>query len=271
MDDDRQQREGDRAQGSDGSQVREGWIQRLGRKGLIWIGGVLTVVAAGVITPLVLSAGKKIVSGPEQFLSVSVRNISPADSCNGGTGWVFPIAPNHLPAPSQHDPPTLQTWAVAHRASPASGNLVVLDIQGMGDHTVILDDIRVSVVRRSPAPAGTYPVLSGGCGGIVPDRYVANLDRTPVVVTPKQGLNQAGNPVAAVPLPHQVSSTDVEVWDIQPMTMNCSCEWRAYIDWTSDGIQGHTVIDDAGRPFITTATRRSTIVFPNAHGGWTRQ
>jgi hypothetical protein len=236
-----------------------------------WVGGgVATTVIGGVILAIVLSAGHKVATalvGSPQPLTVTARLFPPGDSCDGGSGWVFLESKSQLPVPSwQAGAASLQRWASAHGGIPASGNFVVADLQAVPGHTVIINDVRIQVVQRASVPVGVYPALSGGCGGIVPTSFRANLDRSSIVLTMTTVGSGFGKPAAPIPLPHEVSESGPEVWYIMATTQACDCEWKAYLDWSSDGKTGSTPIDENGRPFRTLATTRATKVTRNGSG-----
>jgi hypothetical protein len=118
---------------------------------------------------------------PEQFLSAVVDVASPEQTCTSGEGWVFDKTPQQLPGVLPDD--DKQAWAAANGGIPASGNLVKVTLQGLNGHTVVVTDIAVQVVSRKDPPRGTYPLTRGPCGGLVPYRFQADLDTTPVSIT----------------------------------------------------------------------------------------
>lgn len=56
-------------------------------------------------------------------------------------------------------------------------------------------------------------------------------------------------------LPYQVSADDPEVLMISAETETCDCGWYLELEWSSEGRTGTVRIDDAGRPFRTTAIK----------------
>jgi hypothetical protein len=243
------------------------------RPSLKWLGagGVASSVAAGVILAIVLSAGHNVanvLTGTPQPMTVTARLSPPADFCHGGAGWVFPGPQRQLPVPSlQAGDASLQAWASAHHGIPASGNFVVADLQALPGHTVIINDVRVEVIHRAAPPRGVYPILSGGCGGIVPTSFKADLDHASIVLTRSTAGTGFGKPAPRIPLPHQVSESSPEVWYITASTTGCDCEWKAYLDWSSDGKTGSTAIDADGQPFRTAAIALATKV-GRGNGSW---
>lgn len=128
------------------------------KKSRVWLGGVLTTA---IVIPLVAWAagwtGHWFTSkvSPEEYLSAVVDIPSPAGRCNG---WVFDKDPQHLPGVLPDDDlDDLDAWAAANGGIPASGNDVVVTLQGLNGHTVVVNSITVDVVSRTEPPHGTYP------------------------------------------------------------------------------------------------------------------
>ncbi|HWX43885.1 MAG TPA: hypothetical protein VNY52_01015 [Solirubrobacteraceae bacterium] len=236
------------------------------RKPPRWLMGAVVAGLGGAITAAIISAGhtvKRIVlpTSPAAPLAVTAKLRSPGESCSGGAGWVFPRSAAQLPVPP-HSDAGMQSWATQNGGVPASGNFVVVDLQGRPGPSVIVNDVRVEVTRRSGALTGTYAILSGGCGGVAPDYFGANLDREPVTIKSMAGVDELGHVVAAVPLPHQISASEPEVWYVRASTASCDCQWVAYLDWTANGESSSTRIG----PFLTTATARAKKVILNGSG-----
>jgi hypothetical protein len=205
---------------------------------------------------------------PEAYLSAFVQVPSPAHSCiTGGQGWVFDKPPSELPGVLPDA--DVDGWAAANGGVPASGNMVVVTLQGLNGHTVVVNGISVEVVSRREPLHGTYPYTIGSCGGLFPYRFDLDLDTKPVSVTalPDEGFVE-GEPRRPVDLPHVVSGSEPEVWHLAAVTDKCTCEWTATLDWISDGFEGHTPITNGGKPFRVAATTQAAHVSTNFEGGW---
>jgi hypothetical protein len=238
-----------------------------------WLGAAVATGLTALVGNVILAGGEqaaRIVRGPADALHVTAQPANPADYCNGGAGWVFRKKPQELSVPAWSA--DLPRWAIANGGVPASGNYVVVTLQGIAPHTVIIQDVRVVVVHKEAASGGTYPLLGGSCGVLVPAFFAADLDSRPVRVRPVTGMDATGHSVRPVPLPHQVSESNPEVWDVQAKTERSQDDWIAYVDWLSDGQRGSSEIsaDGHGRPFRTAATTSSATVSrgANAHT-WT--
>lgn len=242
------------------------------KKTRVWLGGIVTTA---VLIPAVAWAagwtGHWFTSeiSPEKYLSAVINVPSPVNSCEGGgEGWVFDKDPQHLPGVLPSD--DKEAWAAANRGIPASGNYVVVTLQGLDGHTVVVTGISVDVMSRIEPPHGTWPNTGAQCGGLKPYRFQANLDSTPVLVTAvaDEGTVAEGQERRPVDLPHAVSRSDPEVWHLAAVTTTCTCEWAATLNWTSEGKQGHTDITNNGHPFRVAAATRATRVVTDYNGGW---
>jgi hypothetical protein len=188
----------------------------------VWLGGVLT---SAVVIPLVAwiatSAGHWFFAkvSPEEQLSAVVSVPSFAFTCSTGqAGWVFDQKPSELPGVMPND--DKDAWAAANGGIPASGNYVVVTLQGLNGHTVVVNDISVDVISRTPPPQGTYPYTGGQCGGLIPYRFSLDLDKNPVSVTAKADdghteVTNGGKPFRVAATTHAVeAATDYEGgWD----------------------------------------------------------
>jgi hypothetical protein len=232
------------------------------------------VLTSAIVIPLVAwvstSAGHWFTGqvSPEQYLSAVVHVPSAAQDCvTGGQGWVFDKAPQELPGDFGEDK---VAWAAANGGIPASGNYIVVTLQGLNGHTVVANSISVDVVSRTEPPHGTHADTGAQCGGLIPYRFSLNLDAKPVTVTavPDGGAGVAGEERRPVDLPHAVSGSQPEVWHLGAVTNECNCEWTATLNWTSDGVEGHTEITNNGDPFRVAAVTHATEATTDYHGGW---
>ncbi|WP_182876995.1 DUF4145 domain-containing protein [Microbispora sp. H10670] len=168
----------------------------------------------------------------------AVTSFAPV-SC-GDSGWVvvnrssdqFPYSPDKAPAD----------------AVLSSGGRITVTVQGLNRRSVILQKMRVEVIRRSPAVSGTYLPL--GCeGGMTPRHYVVDLDAAVPRVVPERD---------SAPFPYKVSEIEPEQFLITPEVGSGNVEFRLIIEWTSGDHQGELVLPESGKPpFRVTATTAS--------------
>jgi hypothetical protein len=235
------------------------------RKYALWAGGVLTTA---VVIPLVtwgVISGKDWISdkfNPKPYLSavVSIPTLAkgPPGFCEQSR--VFDKSPPQLPSlPKNFD--DLDGWVAANGGIPASGSYIKVALQGLYGHNVLVHDISVNIVSHREPLHGTYADFAKQCGGYVPYRFSLNLDARPVSVTVEAaeggGEGPPGSP--SVDLPHRISGSEPEVWNLSAVTKTCTCEWTATLNWTADdGRKGTTEINDHGHPFRVAASALAT-------------
>jgi len=58
-----------------------------------------------------------------------------------------------------------------------------------------------------------------------------------------------------VRFPYRVSAQEPEVLLVNARTVTCDCRWYLELDWSFQGRSGTVRVDDAGRPFRTSAIK----------------
>jgi hypothetical protein len=250
---------------------RPSWVGRTRR----WAFKLGATIAAAFLAWFVPFVGPDLVEkvidavgGEQPPLSTAVvtaiaRFTSPADESTGPPLFLYSGPVAQLGAPPGGEDPQRddERWAWAHErgAVDALNTLVRMEISGTSSTPVILNNIRVSVVRRRPpldAWLITYPSL-GSAQGV---RYFdVDLDRRP------PSPEYVGE---RTPLPLRVTDTDVEVIDLLAGTLRCDCEWEIKLDWVSGSSQGTMTIDDHGQPFRTSGVRDTPSGEPSREIVW---
>jgi hypothetical protein len=160
----------------------------------------------------------------------------------------------------------------AHDARVAEQNVVTVSIQGESSRAITLTGIHFDVERRSRPPGA---VFANPCGGGITGRSVlADLDRTPVAIInsnddPRRSLDPTQRPTHPIRFPWTVSVTDPLLLTIIAVTRNCSCTWRASLDWASGDKSGTLHVDDGGRGYTVVGTEGlRTYLNGGAERGW---
>jgi hypothetical protein len=260
---------GDEA-GRDPSAEKSGTVKDSAARSSWWKRGstkVIAALAAGVLAGAgvlakegVISLGHELVAS--DVLSIQTRAPSPAAGCSGENGWMFPKPVDALPAPdftNRHL--NLDSWAKRNGGVPASGYFVVLTLQPVQQRTVVIDNLSVRVLHQSAPTVGTH-IHFGQCGGLTPYVFQANLDANPVSIKPVKGQDAAGRTIQPVALPHELTESTPEVWNVEAVTQHCTCQWIIEVHWTSGNDSGTLRIDNHGQPFITSSTVGSTEAGP---------
>ncbi|MYV65921.1 transcriptional regulator [Streptomyces sp. SID2131] len=168
------------------------------------------------------------------------------------------------PPPQDH-----RGWARALGAVDGGGMRLELTATGRTSDSVVINDIHVRVVGRSPALPWSAFSMGEGCGsGVVPQTFAVDLDRPQPGVRPVAG--QDGDIVVpAKDFPYKVASHDPQVLRFDVTTKAHDVRWYLEVDWSSGDRRGTVRVDDGGRPFRTSATAgRPSYVWWVEPGEW---
>ncbi|MFE5741885.1 helix-turn-helix domain-containing protein [Streptomyces celluloflavus] len=157
-----------------------------------------------------------------------------------------------VPPPPEAD---VRGWVSKLGAVSAGEQIIQVTVQGAGHETVVLNALRVQVVKRSePLTWNAYGMGVGCGGGMTPKTFGVSLDAARPQVTPEGG--QRG-------FPYKVSEKDPEVLKITARAGAHDVRWYLLLEWSSGGRHGTLPIDDNGEPFHTSAlTGRPQFDYP---------
>ncbi len=116
------------------------------------------------------------------------------------------------------------------------GTVHVITVEARTSRAVVLQSARIAVVSRTPPRPACLVVRVGG--HLKPRPFTTDFD------APSPRLVAEGPD-----FPFTVSATDVEQFEIEPITTTHEVAWRLEVDWTCAGRHGTTVIDNHGEPF----------------------
>lgn len=121
--------------------------------------------------------------------------------------------------------------------------MVIVTLEARPSRAVVLQSMQSVIVSRQP-PGRACLGLSGSslAGGLTPRKFTLDLDKTPSRLEAKSASEEDN-------FPFTISLTDVEQFrvGIKGTREVVFCYFE--IDWTCDGADGRTVIDDRGNPF----------------------
>ncbi|MEU3654334.1 helix-turn-helix transcriptional regulator [Streptomyces sp. NPDC032161] len=182
-------------------------------------------------------------------VSATISSYNWAAPC--GQYYVLDREPENVPPPPS--PQDARGWARALGGVDGGHMQLELTLQGKSGDAVVLDDLHVrQVARKAPLPWSAYS-MGEGCGsGITPQTFDVDLDDSRPVLRPVAG-EKAGKPVPPKDFPFRVTSTDVEVFDLDVHVEAHDVSWYLELDWNSGGRKGTLRIDDGGKPFRTSA------------------
>ncbi|MEU3394774.1 transcriptional regulator [Streptomyces albidoflavus] len=162
------------------------------------------------------------------------------------------------PPPVEQDAPA---WVSAMGAVPADEQVVEVTLQGKGSETVVLQALRVRVVRSGEPLAWTDYGTGVGCGGGVALRaFDVDLD---------QGSPAARAADGQRPFPYKISESDPEMFRVTAHTGGRDVSWYLEVEWSSGERQGVFRVDDRGRPFrISASAGRPAYDYPPGASEW---
>ncbi|MEU9802549.1 helix-turn-helix domain-containing protein [Streptomyces sp. NPDC051000] len=173
--------------------------------------------------------------------------------------WESPCGENYLldqpegqvPPPSA--PQDTRGWARALGAVDAGSMRLQLTAKGRTDEAVVITGIDVRVVERGAPLAWRAFSMGDGCGsGITPQTFDIDLDDARPVTRAKDGQD-GGSTVPAKGFPFKVSAHDPQVFNLDVHTEGHQASWYLEVGWSSGDRRGTVRVDDAGRPFRTSA------------------
>jgi transcriptional regulator with XRE-family HTH domain len=151
--------------------------------------------------------------------------------------------------PEQVGPPAgeqdARRWAGAYGAVSSGEQRIALTVQGTGEETVVLNALHVRFLTKDAPLAWNDYSMGVGCGGGVGTKsFDIDLDNGSPTVTVKNGQR---------PFPYKVSESDPEVFYVTARTKAHDVRWDLSLDWSSGDRSGTVHLDDAGKPFRTSA------------------
>jgi hypothetical protein len=227
------------------------------RARLLAFGAVVGVAIVGWIVNKALDTGADEVSSKPPVAVSVVTDWKRIYA--GAPNWQVYRFVSNRPITSIGRPPSDQcaewrAWALAAGGADADESRASVLIQGRPQTAVVIDAVDVEVVRRRPAPQGTYAVCPAGGPQGSPRRLLINLDSDPPTVR----YGERGDDIAARKrLLFTLAGPQTEILDLVANTARCDCEWKAEIHMVVDGHEHVEEVDDGGRPFHTVASRRA--------------
>lgn len=195
------------------------------------------------------SAGSEPKGGTGGPPTVTISSYNWQEPC--GQYYLLNQAPDRVPPPPSPD--NTRGWARALGGVDGGSMLLELTVQGPSQEAVVLHGLHVRVLsHRAPLERTAYS-MGEGCGsGIEPQSFDTDLDDSSPVLKPVAG-QQGDEVVPAKNFPFRVSSSDVEVFDLDAHVEGHDVSWYLELEWSSGGRKGMLRIDDGGKPFRTSS------------------
>ncbi|MEU9327559.1 helix-turn-helix transcriptional regulator [Streptomyces canus] len=174
-------------------------------------------------------------------LAVAVRPYVYEDPCS--QHFLVDSDPEQVGPPANEE--NAPRWSAAYGAVASGEQRVALTVQGTGEDTVVLNSLHVRVLAKGAPLAWNDYSMGVGCGGGVGTKsFDVDLDNGSPTVTVKNGQRD---------FPYKVSESDPEVFYVTAHTKAHDVRWDLSLDWSSGDRGGTVHIDNAGRPFRTSA------------------
>ncbi|MFI1468490.1 helix-turn-helix domain-containing protein [Streptomyces wuyuanensis] len=187
--------------------------------------------------------------------------------------WDAPCGEYYLleQKPEQAAPPPVpqdtRRWARTFGAVAGGHMRLQLTVTGNTDASVVLTDLNVRVVgRKAPLPWQAYSMGDGCGGGITPQTFDVDLDGARPLAVPEAGQD-GDRVVPAKDFPYKVSTSDPQVLNLDVHTEGHEVSWYLELAWSSGDKSGTIRVDDAGKPFRTSALegRERYSYWPDKH------
>ncbi|MEU8709876.1 helix-turn-helix domain-containing protein [Streptomyces sp. NPDC048565] len=198
-------------------------------------------------------------------VSASISSYNWEEPC--GQYYLLEDEPDDVPPPPV--PQDTRGWAKVLGGVDGGAMKVEITVQGKSDEAVVLNGLHVRVLGRNAALARSAYSMGNGCGsGITPQSFDIDLDDSRPQSKPVPG-EQAGKAVPAKDFPFRVSSSDVEVFDLDAHVEGHDVTWYLELEWSSGGRSGTLRIDDGGEPFRTSSlTARPSYSYRSDTAQW---
>lgn len=195
-------------------------------------------------------AGTKPKGGTGQPPTVTISSYNWDGPC--GQHYLLNQDADHVPPPP--DPEDTRGWARALGGVDGGRMRMELTVQGTSKEAVVLQGLNVRVLNRAaPLERSSFSIADGCGSGIEPQSFDVGLDDSRPSLKPVAG-KQGDEVVPPKNFPFRVSSSDVEVFDLNAHVEGHDVRWYLELEWSSGGRTGIMRIDDGGEPFRTSST-----------------
>ncbi|MEV5603105.1 helix-turn-helix transcriptional regulator [Streptomyces sp. NPDC052299] len=187
--------------------------------------------------------------GPGRPPTVTISSYNWEEPC----GQFYLLGQDPATVPPPPPPKGTRGWAQALGGVDGGSMKLELTVQGTSAQAVVLTGLRVKVLsQRAPVQQPAFS-MGEGCGsGIEPQSFDIDLDDSRPMLKPVAG-QQGDETVPAKDFPFRVSSSDVEVFDLDAHVEGHDVSWYLELDWSSGGRTGTLRVDDGGKPFRTSS------------------
>jgi hypothetical protein len=169
-----------------------------------------------------------------------------------GYSFVFPHGKAELGPPAPGNCPEWWAWARDSKGVDADRIKARLTIIGDSEATVIVEALRIALVRRTEPLNGRLVVCPVGGADITPRHIAVDLDSFAEAVTSCH--DAGGDPTGRFNF--ALARGEAEIFNIEATASHSYTEWVGELNLLVDGKRQIVHISDQGEPFRTTASSR---------------
>ncbi|GAA2061100.1 hypothetical protein GCM10009757_44140 [Streptomyces cheonanensis] len=238
------------------------WRLTVGLAALL-LAAVLTVDAAG-------RAEADPAAAEAAPLTWTVRSHLWAFGC--GHTYLIDAPPGDVPAPPVAQ--DARRWSAERGGVHGDAAIVEITLTPEPDGApVVVEAAHIRVAeRREPLPWPAYR-MDNGCGGsLTPAAFTVDLDADRPLAHPVPGSDAAtGEDFPAPRLPFALDTAEPLLLRFEVRAATGDVDWSVDLDWSSGDRAGTLRVDDAGRPFRTSAATGPLYVHDVLSGEWQPQ
>jgi hypothetical protein len=145
-----------------------------------------------------------------------------------------------------------ETWAQSNGGVPAQTLALRMTVRAAGSAPVVLNGLRIDVVRRSAPRSGWFRFPDAGCGAQAVRSIEVDLDKNPVrpmlLEVDATGQEKPPRPFKTL----RVTRTDIEVFEVHASTVKSDVEFKMTLLYQSEDGAGEFPVE-GGRTYRVTA------------------
>jgi len=237
------------------------------KKPIVWIAGIIASALAAVLAGWLTAGlhhltvpGHKPPKIPFEWTIARTSGV-----LNGCEGWLFAQPIGRIPPRIFGNNNADELWALRNHGTDIGGAAWTITLQGLTSESVAIQDIRIRIVGRRPAPRGTQIASQMGCGGVITVRnFSVALDAANPHLTPQGGVKS---------WPYSISRGDVEEVRLDAYIQGDSSKYEYLfvyeIDWAQGGKTGTAEVHAPnGQPFVVTPDMINSPIYFIDKGRW---
>jgi len=222
------------------------------KKVVAWLGATIIAGLAVIVTGAMQATAAWVFGLFQDQGAVSVTPTLTLGSktCDGGSGWVFPVPPERLSMPPEGFG-RQESWAAENGGIQASSVKVDILVLNRGGGDAVVTAVKPIDVKTSPPIRGTHGYRLDGCGGGPVDavQMAINLD----ALTASRAGEPVGSDGKAI-FPRNVPQGSPDDYELTFQANSQNYSFDIEVDWRGPDNAGSVVLNNNGRHYeIATA------------------